>query len=204
MPVLLRLLRASPRPLPPAFSAPAAVRLSPCPFSPLLSLSAALPVCSCLVRPPLVPPAAGRPPALRLVACWQLVFCCAARPFALPRACLSASRPVLSASSATRPPLLARSFLQCCLACYASFLFHSDSGASLLLFSVRAVRAAGWAFGLAAFACSPGFWFGRGGFLLRCSGDVFLLDTTLKITSSEACSHREDHMFALTRTGTYY
>ena len=119
---------------------PCGCPLAPCPLPPLFLLSAPPPVCSCLVLPPLVPPAAGRPPALRLVACWQLVFCCAARPFALPRARLSASRPVLSACSAICPPLLARSMM---LPCLLRFLpFSSNSGFSLLFFRLR--RACRW------------------------------------------------------------
>ena len=85
-------------------------------------------------------PAAGRPPALRLVACGQLAGWCAARPFALPRSRLSASRLVLSACSAICPPLLARSMMLPCL--LRILPFSSNSGFSLLFFRLR--RACCW------------------------------------------------------------
>ena len=106
--------------------------------------------------PPFRPPARAsfRPPSCpRLLAallpcasfaCGQVASFCAARLFALPRSRLSASCPVLSACSASGPPLLARSLFEAALPATHPFPFHSNSGV-LLLFSVRAVRAAGWA-----------------------------------------------------------
>ena len=112
----------------------------------LLSHSFAFAVCRSVCAQRFAPPRTTKNNCFRhlraacLVACGQLAGWCAARPFALPRSRLSASRPVLSACSAICPPLLARSMM---LPYLLSILpFSSNSGFSLLFFRLR--RACRW------------------------------------------------------------
>ena len=73
------------------------------------------------------------------------------------------------------------------------FLFHIATWVRCCccLLSALCVPLAGLRFGCVCVA-PPGFRFGRGGFLICCSGDAFLPDITLKITSSGASPTWDD------------
>ena len=172
--------------------------------------------CGCPLAPVSVPLAfpAVRPSARLLVprsapprapGCWP-PSCLAPRllagslPLFVPPACLPCCAPVcrppvLSCPPA-RPPalrcwLILDPRLPCLLRILSLFIAIRVCRCCCFLSALCAPLAELW-FGCVCVAPPPGFRFGRGGFLICCSGDAFLPDTTLKITSSEASPSWED------------